>query len=177
MACCSIATLAGTSGAMTAALQWMNVIGVGAPTALRSAATTASGCGLRLRSTAVIGKPQRFRSEAPASCAFQSPLSGLATSSCVAALARSHCATTLCPDTVGHLAVGIDPNGHEIAAPDLLVHHRPKHRVPLVGLTNFGLRFRFSNHDLTPHLQNYRNHLQNLRLLGAQIVVPIVLQG
>lgn len=56
-ACCSIATLAGTSGAMTAALQWMNVIGVGAPTALRSAATTASGCGLRLRSTAVIGKP------------------------------------------------------------------------------------------------------------------------
>src|SRR5262249_17477081 len=35
----------------------------------------------------------------------------------------------------------------------------------------------FSNHDLTPHLQNYRNHLQNLRLLGAQIVVPIVLQG
>ena len=27
------------------------------PTALRSAATTASGCGLRLRSTAVIGKP------------------------------------------------------------------------------------------------------------------------
>ena len=28
-----------------------------APTALRSAATTASGCGLRLRSTAVIGKP------------------------------------------------------------------------------------------------------------------------
>ena len=36
---------------------WMNVIGVGAPTALRSAATTASGCGLRLRSTAVIGKP------------------------------------------------------------------------------------------------------------------------
>lgn len=30
---------------------------VGAPTALRSAATTASGCGLRLRSTAVIGKP------------------------------------------------------------------------------------------------------------------------
>src|SRR5262249_9843258 len=111
------------------------------------------------------------------SCAFQSPLSGLATSSCVAALARSHCATTLGRDTVGHLAVGIDPNGHEIAAPDLLVHHRPKHRVPLVGLTNFGLRFRFSNHDLTPHLQNYRNHLQNLRLLGAQIVVPIVLQG
>jgi transposase-like protein len=45
------------SGAMTAALQWMNVIGVGAPTALRSAATTASGCGLRLHSTAVIGKP------------------------------------------------------------------------------------------------------------------------
>src|SRR6516225_9366326 len=45
MACCSIATLAGTSGAMTAALQWMNVIGVGVPTALRSAATTASGCG------------------------------------------------------------------------------------------------------------------------------------
>ena len=40
-----------------------------------------------------------------------------------------------------------------------------------------GLRFLFSNHDLTPHLQNYRNHLQNLRLLGAQIVVPIVLQG
>ena len=40
---------------MTAALRWMNVIGVGAPTALRSAATTASGCGLRLRSTAVIG--------------------------------------------------------------------------------------------------------------------------
>ena len=37
-------------------LQWMNVIGVGAPTALRSAATMASGCGLRLRSTAVIGK-------------------------------------------------------------------------------------------------------------------------
>lgn len=36
---------------------WKNVIGVGAPTALRSAATTASGCGLRLRSTAVIGKP------------------------------------------------------------------------------------------------------------------------
>src|SRR5262245_59262367 len=33
---------------MTAALRWMNVIGVGAPTALRSAATTASGCGLRL---------------------------------------------------------------------------------------------------------------------------------
>ena len=33
------------------------VIGVGSPTALRSAATTASGCGLRLRSTAVIGKP------------------------------------------------------------------------------------------------------------------------
>jgi hypothetical protein len=56
-ACCSIATLAGTSGAMTAALRWMNVIGAGAPTALRSAATTASGCGLRLRSTAVIGKP------------------------------------------------------------------------------------------------------------------------
>src|SRR5215831_3562201 len=53
----SIATLAGTSGALTAALQWMNVTGVGAPTALRSAATTASGCGLRLRSTAVIGKP------------------------------------------------------------------------------------------------------------------------
>ena len=47
----------GRSGAMTAALLWMNVIGVGAPTALRSAATTASGCGLRLRSTAVIGKP------------------------------------------------------------------------------------------------------------------------
>ena len=38
-------------------IAWMNVIGVGAPTALRSAATTASGCGLRLRSTAVIGKP------------------------------------------------------------------------------------------------------------------------
>ena len=35
----------------------MSAIGVGAPTALRSAATTASGCGLRLRSTAVIGKP------------------------------------------------------------------------------------------------------------------------
>jgi hypothetical protein len=32
-------------------------IGVGAPTALRSTATTASGCGLRLHSTAVIGKP------------------------------------------------------------------------------------------------------------------------
>ena len=45
---------------MTAALQWMNVIGVGAPTALRSAATTASGCGLRLRSTAVIGKAMSF---------------------------------------------------------------------------------------------------------------------
>src|SRR5262249_56603876 len=45
-ACCSIATLAGTSGVMMAALQWMNVIGVGAPTALRSAATTASGCGV-----------------------------------------------------------------------------------------------------------------------------------
>jgi hypothetical protein len=42
---------------MTAALLWMNAIGVGAPTALRLAATTASGCGLRLRSTAVIGKP------------------------------------------------------------------------------------------------------------------------
>ena len=27
------------------------------------------------------------------------------------------------------------------------------------------------------HLQNYRNQLQNLRLLGAQIVVPIVPQG
>src|SRR5438132_7204896 len=53
MACCSIATLAGTSGAMTAALRWMNAIGVGAPTALRSAATTASGCVLRLRSTAL----------------------------------------------------------------------------------------------------------------------------
>src|SRR6187200_1606520 len=39
---------------MTAALQWMNVIGVGAPTALRSAATTASGCGLRLRSTVPV---------------------------------------------------------------------------------------------------------------------------
>ena len=48
-------TWAGTSGAMTAALQWMNIIGVGAPTALRSAATMASGCELRLRSTAVIG--------------------------------------------------------------------------------------------------------------------------
>src|SRR5262249_59755651 len=47
----------GDGGAMTAALLWMNVIGVGAPMALRSAATTASGCGLRLRSTAVIGKP------------------------------------------------------------------------------------------------------------------------
>jgi hypothetical protein len=35
----------GTSGAMTAALQWMNVIGVSAPTALRLVAKT------------VIGKP------------------------------------------------------------------------------------------------------------------------
>src|SRR6516165_10006806 len=52
-----IAELAGTSDAMTAALRGMNVIGVGAPTALRSAATTASGSGLRLHSTAVIGKP------------------------------------------------------------------------------------------------------------------------
>src|SRR6516165_8832459 len=42
---------------------------------------------------------------------------------------------------------------------------------PLFG---FRCRLRFSNHDLTPHLQNYRNHLQNLRL--AQIVVPIVPQ-
>jgi len=47
----------GHGAAMTAALRWMNVIGVGAPMALTSAATTASGCGLRLRSTAVIGKP------------------------------------------------------------------------------------------------------------------------
>ena len=41
---------------MLAALQWMNVIGVDAPMASRSAATAAIGSGLRLRSTALIGK-------------------------------------------------------------------------------------------------------------------------
>ena len=57
MACCSIAMLAVSSGGMTAVSQSMSAIGAGAPTASRSAATMARGCGLRLRSIAVIGKP------------------------------------------------------------------------------------------------------------------------
>jgi len=39
------------------ASQSMSAIGAGAPMASRSAATMARGCGLRLRSIAVIGKP------------------------------------------------------------------------------------------------------------------------
>jgi hypothetical protein len=51
------AMLAVSSGGMTAASQSMSAIGAGAPMASRSAATMARGCGLRLRSIAVIGKP------------------------------------------------------------------------------------------------------------------------